>query len=547
MTQYLLQQPKRLESLAIVKTAAWITLETDKIMSTLHKHDGTETEAVFSRRIEVIRNCLECNVPRTLHDALATQVMRELSVLADNAVQAPKRPSKLVAFLWCRSRRQLALQTDVIRRMIETICTRNLTVLSLSTHRMNIFKMFRDLVPYKSYLLAGLIRLDLNFDSFDMRDDTGFTDDHIILLLEKLHNLKYLTIKCVCTYNILRCIANNCVFIEELNVSTSSSIDNDSINVLTELRNLRSINLYGTSVRQKGIEKLLLACRNIEHIVVPHLGLYYTNSMSYILEQIANADEKYLDQLKIKTYRSNCDSSKRLQLVVQMCPLIQNLFVKVNTRRERTNIMAIAGLQELRELTLFGYVFYKERIKEALTVVGCNLVQLRLLQIEQIDINALMDIGQMCPNLQSLTLDNCIFVDHPPQHIKNLDFQPFRNLKKLILNTTNSFDVNFVYDLLFSEMYGHLLSLQSSQNLKSIHELAFSLLSNCLNIEYIEITTPVWLTEDIMLKVLDENPLTYLKQLKIWNSPGVSQKITTLVMDRIIQNCTSHPEVVIGE
>lgn len=61
------------------------------------------------------------------------------------------------------------------------------------------------------------------------------------------------------------------------------------------------------------------------------------------------------------------------------------------------------------------------------------------------------------------------------------------------------------------------------------------ILTNCLNVQFIHIGTAIQLTDDVMFKILDKNPLIYLKELRIMQSDYLSM----ISVDRIIQSCMS--------
>lgn len=200
--------------------------------------------------------------------------------------------------------------------------------------------------------------------------------------------------------------------------------------------------------------------------------------------------------------------------------------------------MAITGFRNLRKLSLEFYDYYEDKVNEVLRAIGCCLNDLQL-SCRLMDVNVLIDISQMCPNLQSLSLNGSV-LGHPPGYTKELEIQPFVNLKKLFLNNLYiaypQLDVG-PFHMTPRRVYKHSI----------IHEFALFLLSNSLNVEFIQLSS-IWLTEELMLKVLDKNSLIYLKELKICK-PGFCNKraFTKLVIEQIIHKCLRSPQVILED
>lgn len=477
------KQPGSLESLALVRLGDWVATQAAKYMvpiAALNQRDTSKAQASLSRQIEIIRNYLDYNMPWMLHDALVIEAIRALSDLLDKTKRSLGFRGSMGSFV---------SKMNVIVRMAETLFTKNLTFVSIDA----IPKMLRSTFYTKLHMLNGLVHLNLGSLSGGWK--TADMETAVIHSLKQLHNLKYLFINYDCTDNILRCLSNNCKLIEKLDVSCSKCITNDSIDILSQLHNLRSVQLHRTFVNVEGYKKLLLTCKNIEDIG-------RCDDIGKVLECI---DMCYLEnkQFKLKTYVSRYATLNQLQLAVQMCPQIQNMTVFHNTLQ--SDLTILIGLQDLLELKLLSCDFYADQVKQVLQVKGCNLVHLHLEHVDQIDLNALMYISQMCPFLQSLTVYNCTLIKHTSLYTKKLEIAPFRNLKRLTF-----------------------VSACTDEQLTFV-------LSNCLNVEFIHIGTAVQLTDDLMFDILDKNPLIYLNELRIMQS----DLLTMLTVDRLIQSCIS--------
>lgn len=477
------KQPKQLEKLAINKLGDWVALQAEKSMTPvaiLSQRDIDGAHAKLSSLIDYLRIYLEYNVPWMLHDSVVTEAIRALSELLDKTKRSLGFRGSMGKFV---------NQMNVIVKMAQILFTKNLTIVSMDI----IPKMLRSTFYSKLFMLTGIVHLNLGSLSGGWK--TADMEGAIVSSLKELHLLKYLFINYDCTDNILKCIAQNCTLIEKLDLSCSKCITNDSIDILAKLNHLNSVQLYRTFVSLDGYVRLLLYCKNIEDI-----GRY--DDIGRVLEHI---DVSYSSNklFKLKTFVSRYATGNQLQLTVQMCPLIRSITVFHNTLQ--SDLMVLVGLKDLRELKLLSCDFYADQIKQVLEVKGCNLVCLHLEHVDQIDLNALMYISQMCACLESLTLYNCTLIQHTSLYTKKLEITPFRNLKRLTLVS------------------------------KCTDEQLLFLLTNCVNIEFIHFGTAVQLTDDFIAKILDINPMVYLKELRILQT----DTLTMATINNLIQSCIS--------
>lgn len=190
-----------------------------------------------------------------------------------------------------------------------------------------------------------------------------------------------------------------------------------------KLISLRSIQLYRTSVTLEGFAKLLVNCLNLEDIG-------RCDEIGRVLEFIDLTDSS-APPFKLKMYVSRYAPANHLQLAVDMCPDIRS--VTVFHHNVHGDLMMLIGLKDLCELKLLSCDFYADQVKQILQVKGCNITHLHLEHVDQIDLNALMYISQMCPLLESFTLYNCTLIHHTSLYTKKLEIMPFRNLKNLLV------------------------------------------------------------------------------------------------------------------
>ncbi|XP_032529664.2 uncharacterized protein LOC116779475 [Danaus plexippus] len=481
MTRY--KETVSLEELALVKLGEWIAKQAENRMyptALLAQQNPQESQIILNQYIEAVRSYLDINVPWMLHDKLAKTTIASLSDLIEKTKSSLGFRGSMAKFV---------SQMNVIVKMTEVLFTKNFTYVSID----NIPKMMRAVFYTKLHMLTGLTYLNLGSLSGGWK--TADMEESIIQALKGLHSLKYLFINYDCTDNILRCIVKNCPKITKLDVSCSKSITNQSIDIINKFKNLKSIQLYQTFVTWEGYVNLLINCNTLEDIG-------RCDEIGKVLEFIHNNCPEACP-LNLRTYVSRYATSNHLQLAVTMCPNICTMTVFHNTLQ--TDLTVLMGLKELYDLKLLSCDFYANQIKQVLQVKGCNILKLHLEHVDQIDLNALMYISQMCPFLETLTFYNCTLIQHTSLYTKKLDILPFRNLKRLTLVSS------------FTD-----------------EQLLF-LLTNCLNAEFIQIGTAVQLTDEFLIKILDKNPLIYLKELRIMQSDF----LTMLSVDKIIQSCMS--------
>lgn len=464
MYRYFVKQPKTLESLAIPKIGEWIALQAERLLLI-----PNIPEELLLRRIEAIRHLLLCNVPKIFYNDVVTKALLALTKL---------------------SRNTKALNSHkIIGRITETfLCTEKLTSLSL-LHCKGIYSHI--ISAPESYTLTGLRTLEISGS-----EKTGVTD-----LLKNLRRLKkFIYYNNHCTENVLLCLVENCRLIDELDLSCPGNTHNNNTDLMTHLPNLKNLTLYEATVSK--VETILLNCRNIERIKIVG-STSNENLIASALFHIA-ASENYPDiRFRLKYFNIvSCRSIDQLQLIVQMCPLIQELSV---FKHRTPYLLPLQDLQDLRKFHVNSFCFYTDLVKELLEVRGQNLLELELCDNDEIDLNALLWVNQTCPNLESLTLK------FPRQtSTRDLCIKPGVRIPQL-------------YNLKRLTLMGQ----------RPLHERLFFLLSTCPNIESISIDYQFSLTDDIMLRVLEKNPWSCLKKLRIFKN-----QLSMSVIEQIVENCT---------
>lgn len=353
-------------------------------------------------------------------------------------------------------------------------------------------KIMRHMLYNRLSDMSGLQILDLGSGSAGWR--TSDIEKLIINGVSTMPSLICFILCFDCTDNIIAALAQHCKKLQKIDVTASRSVTDRSIAPLLMCQYLKEIKLFRTSVTVAGYADLFL-----EHLYIEDIGR--CDEFGYVLHSLhrhqGNADISF----RIKTFESRNFSMEHVDLLVDMCPNITSLCLLRDEKID--NLTALAALNHLRELKLLSCDFYTHGIQTLLEIKGPALLSLHLEHVDEIDLSALMDISQYCPCMKSLVFYNCEMLEHTPIRARKLIVPPFRALER----------IKCVADCI------------------NIH-LEF-LLANCFNIKFIQLGSSTGISDLTMARILSENPMNKLEELKIVYSHDLSMNTVRLLM----QNC----------
>lgn len=296
--------------------------------------------------------------------------------------------------------------------------------------------------------------------------------------LKTLTNLRSVGLSYDCTDNILQLLTRVSPGIENIDLSNSRMITNQSVDWLLKFKQLKSVQLYRTSVTLEGYSNLLLYAPNLTDV-----GRY---------DEIGRALE-YLDEwnpgkteFKLTKFVTSYATTKHLQLLCEKCPEIDTISIFHNIML--IDLMYLIGIDKLTVLKMLSCDFFGDRLRDVLQVKGCNLTHLHLEHVDEIDVNALMYISQFCPDLKTFTIYNCELIESTSIHLNRPAIPPFMNLEKFVFAAQG----------------------------KRRH-LEF-ILQNALKIKYISMGTQAPTCDALFNTILSINPLEHLEELRIINS-----------------------------
>jgi ribonucleases P/MRP protein subunit RPP40 len=310
--------------------------------------------------------------------------------------------------------------------------------------------------------------------------------------IENMSNLMHLRLNYDCTDNVLKTLVKNCPRLMSLDITNSKNINNASVDILVDLKNLRQIQLYRTSVSMEGFINILLHLPELRDI-----GRY--DELGRCLEYIDDYYPTY-GNFKLESFISIQATTKQIQILSEKCPNVSSISLFHNILL--LDLMVLIGLNNLAKLKLLSCDFFADQIRDVLQVKGCNLTFLSLEHVDEIDMNALVYISQYCTELKTLVMCNCNLIESTS--VTRFKLPPFMNLENLTL-----------------------IGECTSQHLEFI-------LCNSHRLKFIHFGTQIITTDELFVKVFLRNELSQLEEIRILHSDFVTVKTAYALVNNCI-------------
>lgn len=460
----LIKQPLSLEIMSLRKCAVWLCEIAQQLMPIVRNLTREDIDKKFLKRlIPDLKEVFEYNIPFNLYDKLLVELFMEITKLIEQINKHFHMKTQMAKFL---------SQVHIAISLSEIFFSSNLRNLGFDS----VPKMMRHLFYTNLCKFTGLTSINLGSMSGGWK--TNDMEPIILKGLSNMNNLTSLTLNYDCTNHILERLNENCKKLRYIDLTNSKSIDNDSMDILIQLKQLNVVHLHRTSV---GIDGYIKCLMNLPHLY--DVGRYddLGKCLSCIDDFFPNCPK-----LKLKKFITHYATTHHLQLLAERCPDIYMVSIFHNVLL--IDLMQLIGLNCLSELKLLSCDFFADQIRNVLEIKGCNITYLHLEHVDEIDMNALMYITQFCPDLKKLVMYNCELIDSTSLYTSKLAIPPFINLEHL----------TFV--------------VQCSR----IH-IEF-VLSRALKIKFIHLGTMVDSTDILFDNILLYNPLAHLEELRIMNS-----------------------------
>lgn len=250
--------------------------------------------------------------------------------------------------------------------------------------------------------------------------DNGIPQRFWIETLSNFNRLVILDLKFICTDEILQVIGHRCPLLEEINivsrVDICKSLFNASVLIrnvsdaglcsIAHLKNLRVLamdpprneraNRVGRCVSQAGIIMLVSKLPYLEELKIESCDIGST-----LIGTVVEIGP--LSLRKINCHFASADGIKKL---IKICPFLRELSVTHLSEHNKDAILDQISLSELRlnrlDLSFFSYT---DSMQQLLTFKGNYLTHFSLWEIDHsLTLDAVLSIGNCCPNLSSLCL-----------------------------------------------------------------------------------------------------------------------------------------------
>lgn len=443
-----------------------------KNLRIISKNDAQKATEILKASLKTAHDIFEFNVPHYLFDRVGQEVFRTSPKLIDDVKNCLRASSSISEYL---------SQVNVAVGLAEVIISPYLRHLDF----LDVPKMMRHMFYTKLSSMPGLQYLNLSSMSGGWK--TSQMEPIVLDGLATMRNLRTLVLNYDCTDTILELLETACPHLHTLDVCSSKSITNNSVKYLSNIKSLRVLQLYSTSVNLEGYSRLFIRMPYLQDI-----GRfdYFGQCLEHVYQTYQSYPPNECPKLQLRVFSSRFVVTKHLQILAELCPEITTVLLFHNPLIN--DLMALIAIDKLSVLKLLSCDFFGDQIRDVLQVKGCNLTHLHLEHVDQLDMNALMYISQFCPDLKILTFYYCDFIESTSLYIRKLEIPPFMNLEKLTI-TSACFEPHMEF-----------------------------LMSNCYKIKTIHIGTMAPTTDALIDTILSKNPMEHLDSLNIAFSNGLS-------------------------
>lgn len=481
-----IRQPHTLQTAAIASLGEWICqLIVDctphyQNMGQLHPE---QFMALLKMSVANIKDLLESHVPFHLKAATRKELFRVLPKFIEDIRWIEQNGPECDA----EKKSKLLPPLNIALAFTDLLISKDLQSLDID----DVPRSMRVIFYANLKLMTGMRRLNIGSMSGGWK--TLEMEASLLKSLGQMKNLQHLVLMYDATDNLIKLLSEVCPKIESVDFSCSKLITNESMDKLILLKSLRSVFVQRTGVTMEGHIKMLLNLRHLED-----LGHY--DELGRCLEYIDNYHENRKD-LKLKTFITNYATTEHIEAMSRNCPEMHKVAIFCNNTL--LDLISLVGVNNLGDLKLRACDYYTDQVHQLIKVKGCNITHLHLEHVDEVDLNALVNISQYCPELRELVLYNCDLTDNHSLVQKTCEEPPFASLERLTLAVQCD--------------YWHLEFL----------------LSAAKNIRYIHLGTKVPVTDDFVARLLKKNPLSELEQLRVM----FSDQLTIASAYHLVESC----------
>uniref|UniRef100_A0A1B6L9K3 Uncharacterized protein n=1 Tax=Graphocephala atropunctata TaxID=36148 RepID=A0A1B6L9K3_9HEMI len=479
-------QPDRLEQLSLKAVGEWVKLVGRGLVQPVYivsQRDPNQGQLFLQRTVGLVRETLYASIPWYFYDKMAVQMLTSVGELINETKSGYNNYIPMAVFL----------------NKMKVVVSLTEVVLHPQLKQLNVFvwpKIMRHVLNTNLSKLTGLEELNLGSGSAGW--DTTEAEKYILSGVQWMSNLTTFCLCFDCTNSIINVLGNNCLALQNLDVTSSRSVTDRSIPYLLNCKKLKDVKLYRTSVTVSGFKDLLTGLSSIE-------DLGRCDEFGSVLQKL---NEQRANPLPLLALQCRDMTIEQLQLLVHYCPRLTT--ISVFHDESIADLTILSALRNLKDLKIMNCDFFTDSVKEVLDKRGENLTSLHLEHVEEIDLNALIYISQYCPNLKKLSFYNCEFTQHEllSFNLKKLAVPPFSCLERLVCASDCS-----------------------------LNDLEF-LMMNCKNIRFIQLGSSTGMNDATMGRVLGQNPMKKLEELRILYSYDLSMQTVRLLMSHCEELCS---------
>lgn len=468
-----------LQSLSLKSIGALVVSLAPTILSNIECYKEPQKGVIaLQNSIEWLKELLASHVPYFMYDEMAVEVLTAVKGLIERTKKTYYPNLPISSFL---------VEMNVVVSMTEVVLTQHFKKIDFSVWP----KIMRYVLYKNLHKLTGLEVLNLGSCTVGWRSneyDKCITDGII-----RMKNLRSLCLCFDCTDSVMQIIGDTCTHLQTLDITSSRSVTDRSINSLLCCAKLRDLHLHRTSISTVGFAQLLIGLTKLQDIGrCDEFG----NIIKYLHTSFPHAGPFGLKRVQTRDL-----TTENLRLLVDMFPQID--YISLFHDEQISDLTVLTSLENLKHLKLLSCAFYGDYLRHLLEIRGTNILSLHLEHVEEIDLNALTCISQCCPNLNSLVLYNCDFMDQRPLlHglTSNSDLKPFQKLERLF----------WVVDCALTHLEYILI--------------------NAFNIRYIHLGSSTGITHNSVANILKQNPMRELEELRILFSSDMGIHTAQLIL-----------------
>ncbi|XP_022920566.1 uncharacterized protein [Onthophagus taurus] len=465
-----------LETLCLGAVGSVVVALAPSILSSINVY--CEPQATLQKQLDKLATVLSTHVPFYLHDAMSVEVLNSVKALIEKTKKSYFPHISMNAFM---------TEMNVVVSLTEVVLNHRLRHIDFSLWP----KIMRYVLYKNLYKLSGMEVLNLGSCTGGWR-----TSDHDRFILQGIGNMKNLKSLCLCfdcTDGVIQIIGENCPNLQCLDVTSSGSVTDRCVSSLLKCTELRELQLYRTSITVGGFAEILINLTKLQDI-----GRYdeIGNVIRYIYTNYPKCRP-----LGLKKFQTRDLITENLRLLVELFPKIES--ISLFHDEQFSDLTVLTALDNLKDLKLLSCNFYTDYLKQLMEIKGQNLTSLHLEHVEEIDLDAIFALSKFCPQLKSLVLYNCDFLDQlVPSNSINI-IRPFKHLERLF----------WVVDC------------------ARIHLEV--LLMNAVNIKYVHLGSSTGITHNSIVKIISAGSFKKLEELRILYSVDMNLKTVNL----LLENC----------